>query len=32
MFIDKTDKSDPIRRDLFWRTRLKVLVPYNINV
>ena len=32
VFIDKTDPSDPTRREEFWRNKLKILVPYGFNV
>ena len=32
MFIDKTDPSDPIRREEFRRTKLKTIAPYGLNV
>ena len=32
IFIDKTDSSDPTRRDEFWRTKLKALAPYGLSV
>ena len=32
MFIDKTDPSEPIRREEFRRTKLKTLAPYGLNV
>ena len=32
IFIDKTDPSDPARRDEFWRTKLEILAPYGLNV
>ena len=31
-FIDKTDPSDPTRREELWRTKLKILAPYRLNV
>ena len=30
--IDKTDPSDPSRREAFWRTKLKTLAPTGLNV
>ena len=32
IFIDKTDPSDPARREEFWRTKLETLAPYGLNV
>ena len=32
IFIDKTDPSDPARREEFWRTKLKTFAPYSLNV
>ena len=32
IFIDKTDPSDPTRREEFWKTKLKTLAPYGLNV
>ena len=32
IFTDKFDLSDPTRREEFWRTRLKTLAPYGLNV
>ena len=31
-FIDKTDPSDPLRRDDYWRQTLKTIVPYGHNI
>ena len=30
--VDKTDPSDPSRREAFWRTKLKTLAPTGLNV
>ena len=30
--IDKTDRSDPERREEFWRTKLHTLAPLDLNV
>ena len=30
-FIDKTDNSDPVRREEYWRRVLKTLSPYGLN-
>ena len=30
-FIDKTDPSDPLRRE-DWRQTLKTMVPYGLNI
>ena len=32
IFIDKTDPSDPTTREEFWRTKLKTLAPFGMNV
>ena len=32
IFIDKTDPSDPTRREKFWRNKFKTLAPYGLNV
>ena len=32
VFIEKTDPSDPTRREGFWRNKLNTLVPYALNV
>ena len=29
--IDKTDPSDPERREEFWRTKLRTLAPLGLN-
>ena len=31
-FVDKTDPSDPTRKEEFQRTKLKTLAPYGLNV
>ena len=31
-FIDKTDPSDPLRREDYWRQTLKTMVPYGLNI
>ena len=30
-FIDKTDPSDPLRREDYWRQTLKTMVLYGLN-
>ena len=30
--IDKTDPSDPERRDEFWRTKLRTLATLGLNI
>ena len=30
-FIDKTDSSDPLRREDYWRQTLITMVPYGVN-
>ena len=30
--IDKTDPSDPERREEFWRTKLRTLAPLGLNI
>ena len=32
IFIDKTDPSEPTRREQFWRTKLKTLASYGLDV
>ena len=32
VFIDKTDPSDPTRREEFWRNKLKTLAAYGLDV
>ena len=32
VFNNKTDPSDPTRREEFWRNKLKTLAPYGLNV
>ena len=31
-FIDKTDPSDSLRREHYWRQTLKTMVPYRLNI
>ena len=31
-FIDKTDPSEPLRREDYWRQTLKTMVPYGLNI
>ena len=31
-FIDKTDPSDPLKREKYWRDTLKTLAPYGLNI
>ena len=31
-FIDKTDPSDPLRREDYWRQALKTMVPHGLNI
>ena len=31
-FIDKTDPTDPLKREQYWRHTLKTLVPHGLNV
>ena len=31
-FIDKTDPSDPLRREDYWRQLLKTTVTYGLNI
>ena len=31
-FIDKTDPSDPLRREHYRRQTLKTMVPYGLNI
>ena len=32
VFSDKTDKSDPKRREEFWRTKVKIVAPHGLNL
>ena len=32
MLIDKTDSSDPARRDLFWMHELKTFAPLGLSI
>ena len=32
IFIDKTDPTDLLKREQYWRHTLKALVPYGLNV
>ena len=32
MFIDKTDPSDPLWREDYWRQTLKTMVPHGLNI
>ena len=31
-FIDKTDPTDPLQTEQYWRHTLKTLVPYGLNI
>ena len=31
-FIDKTDPSDPLRREDYCRQTLKTMLPYGLNI
>ena len=31
-FIDKTDPSDPLRREDYWRQTLQIMFPYGTNI
>ena len=31
-FIDKTDPSDPLKRENFWRETLMTMAPYELNI
>ena len=31
-FIDKTDPSDPLKREKYWRNTLKTLAPDSLNI
>ena len=31
-FIDKTDLSDPLKREDYWRRTLKIIAPSRLNV
>ena len=32
IFIDKTDPTDPLKREQYWRHILKTLTPYGLNI
>ena len=32
IFIDKTDPTEPLKREQYWRHTLKTLVPYGLKV
>ena len=31
-FIDKTDPADPLKRYEYWRTTLKAMAPFGLNI
>ena len=31
-FIDKTDLSDPLKREDYWRRTLKTMSPFRLNI
>ena len=31
-FIDKTDPSDPLKREDYWRRTLKTMAPFRLNI
>ena len=31
-FIDKTDPSDPLKREDYWRGTLKTMAPFGLNI
>ena len=31
-FIDKTDPSDPLKMEDYWRSTLKAMAPFGLNV
>ena len=31
-FIDKTDPSDPVQREDYWRKTLKTMAPYGLKI
>ena len=31
-FIDKTDPSDPLKREDYWRRTLKTMAPFGFNI
>ena len=31
-FIDKTDPSDPLKREDYWRRTLKAMAPFGLNI
>ena len=32
IFIDKTDPSDPLKRENYWRSTLKTIAPFGLNI
>ena len=32
IFIDKTDPTDPLKREQYWRNTFKTLVPYGLTI
>ena len=31
-FIDKTDPSDPLKREDYWRSNVKTMSPFGLNI
>ena len=31
-FIDKTDPSNPLKREDYWRRTLKIMAPFGLNI
>ena len=31
-FIDKTDPSDPLNREDYWRSTLETMIPFGFNI
>ena len=31
-FINKTDPSDPLKREDYWRSTLKIMAPFGLNI
>ena len=32
MFIDKNDPSDPFKREDYWRSTVKAMAPFGLNI
>ena len=31
-FVDKIDRSDPLKREDYWRSTLKTMAPFGLNI